>query len=265
MGRRAAESARRHLTGGTCAKGRESPRPRRCSGRWRSTRPSDRAGSAAGHAAALQRTALRGGCAPGGRALPRLRVRLCVDDCEFLAKHCDSPKELARRVADGLDDGRRPGDGLLVQPLLALRQRSARRISTRGSCSLEARRRAVGAGPRSADPQHKPHPGGLRTRRLPPLSAWSCRSRDARRSKRLFFTGCALPARRRGRHSDLYDELRGALPGHRRADVLLRRAGRPPWGMEDRVRRDAGTDPPPDGERRRRGTGHRLSRLQPSR
>lgn len=154
---------------------------------------------------------------------------LCVKDCEFLAKHCSSPKELARRI--------RAGVGVPETLAMAYSCNVCSLCATvcpedldTGRLLIEARRRAVedGVGPL---PVHK----GI-------VSYWKAgvgsmftlamAEPGRRSSKRLFFTGCALPAVAPRHTVAVYDELRRSFPG---TGVLMFCCGAPVelLGMEE--------------------------------
>src|SRR3989304_3349503 len=135
---------------------------------------------------------------------------LCVKDCEFLAKHCRSPKDLARRVLAVLE----PLDTRSVVYSCNICELCAtvcpEKLDT-GHMMLEARRASVraGLGPLK---QHKPIVGywkagvsGAFTMVMP--------EPGRRKSKRLFFTGCPLPATAPAHTMRVYDELRRHYPG----------------------------------------------------
>ncbi|RKZ14540.1 hypothetical protein DRQ53_11310 [bacterium] len=155
---------------------------------------------------------------------------LCVDDCEFLARHCRSPKDLARRVTEGLE---REDTLRMVYScnLCGLCKTVCPENLDAGALLLEARREAVrrGNGPL---PEHK--------RVLSQFNTGSSKlfrlilSEPGRgRSKRLFFPGCALPAVSPEYTLRLYEELRRH---HRGTGVLLNCCGAPvdALGMDQR-------------------------------
>jgi glutamate synthase (NADPH) small chain len=163
---------------------------------------------------------------------------LCVQDCEFLATHCRSPKDLARRILAGLEplDTRRVAYSCNICELCATV--CPERLDT-GRLMLEARRDSVrrGLGPL---PQHKPIVG-----------YWKAGVSGA------FTLAMAEPGRRRSRAAVLhgvraagggsgpdvaraYDELRRQYPG---TGVLMWCCGAPAEliGMEEAVRRPHST------------------------
>lgn len=153
---------------------------------------------------------------------------LCVVDCEFLAKHSDSPKDLARRVRDGIE----ADDLEMIYScnICELCRRVCPVDLDTGEMLLEARRRAVGAdlGPL---PQHKPvikyYQAGISK-----TFSLAMPEPGRQRSKRLFFTGCALPAVAPKWSLLAYDELRRHYPG---TGVLMYCCGAPAGliGMEE--------------------------------
>ena len=154
---------------------------------------------------------------------------LCVKDCEFLTKHCHSPKDLARRVLQGLEplDTRSIAYSCNICELCATV--CPEHLDT-GQMLLAARREAVRRkiGPL---PQHKPIVGYYKAGVSGPFTL--AMSEPGRlRSRRLFFTGCALPAVAPGHTLRVYDELRRHYPG---TGVLMWCCGAPAelLGMEE--------------------------------
>ncbi len=146
---------------------------------------------------------------------------LCVKDCEFLTKHCNSPKDLARAVlADTLDDA------TLAMAyscnICALCAEVCPVDLDTGEMLLELRRKAVrtGVGPL---PAHKPIVGYWKAG-VASLFTLARAEPGHRRAKRLFFTGCALPAVAPQHTLRVYDELRRAYPG---TGVLMYCCGAP--------------------------------------
>lgn len=230
FGRRAAESAFRHVTGGDLATGREPLRPPRL--RWtleideaerlnrqRSPVMLQRFNDPLTEAQARQEAERCLDC----------ECSLCVDDCEFLSRHCGSPQELARTVKAGLDD---EASLAMVYScnLCSLCATVCPESLDIGALLAEARRQAVrlGLGPL---PQHK---GTLEFYRagIAPTLRLLMSEPGRGRSKRLFFTGCALPARAPKHTLTIYDELRRHYPG---TGVMMHCCGAPAerLGMEE--------------------------------
>jgi Fe-S oxidoreductase len=161
--------------------------------------------------------------------------RLCVADCEFLAQHCASPRDLARRVLSNPDDE----DTLQMVYSCNLCSLCAtvcpEQLDT-GTMLAAARREAVRRG-RAPLPQHRStlesYKAGTGTTFRLLLS-----EPGRRRSKRLFFTGCALPAHSPRHTLALYDQLRRHHPG---TGVLMHCCGAPAerLGMEEAFRETA--------------------------
>jgi Fe-S oxidoreductase len=222
LGRRAAESARRLLEGEDPAESREGPLPapllwtleiseeerRR---RERPPRLLEPYGPPLGEREALEEA---------GRCLD-CECRLCVEDCEFLSSHCDSPKDLARQVAGRLEE---PATLRMVYScnVCGLCHTVCPENLGTGTMLLGARREAV-------------------RRRLAPLrehrrirsyhelaTSRSFRLARAapgrRRGRRLFFPGCALPALSPRNTLAAYEILRGLDPT---TGVLLYCCGAP--------------------------------------
>lgn len=152
---------------------------------------------------------------------------LCVEDCEFLAKHCRSPKELARRVHDG------PADDLEMVfscNICELCKTVCPVDLDTGAMLLEARRRAVRE-ERAPLPAHK---GVVKyfNAGVSKLFTLAMSEPGRQRSKRLFFTGCALPAVAPQHAITVYNEMRRSYPG---TGVLMYCCGAPVEliGMED--------------------------------
>jgi Fe-S oxidoreductase len=154
---------------------------------------------------------------------------LCVRDCEFLSKHCRSPKDLARRVLAGLE----PLDTRSVVYSCNICELCAtvcpEKLDT-GHMMLEARRASVraGLGPLK---QHKPIVGYWKAG-VSGTFTMVMSEPGRRKSKRLFFTGCSLPATAPGYTMRVYDELRRHYPG---TGVLMWCCGAPAelLGMEE--------------------------------
>jgi glutamate synthase (NADPH) small chain len=154
---------------------------------------------------------------------------LCVKDCEFLAKYCSSPKDIARRITAGLEVPETVKMAYSCNVCSLCAAVCPEDLDT-GRLLIEARRRAVeeGVGPL---PVHK----GI-------VSYWKAgvgsmftlamAEPGRRRSKRLFFTGCALPAVAPRHTITMYDELRRSYPG---TGVLMYCCGAPVelLGMEE--------------------------------
>jgi Fe-S oxidoreductase len=154
-----------------------------------------------------------------------------VDDCEFLAKHCDSPKDLARRVKTGMLDE----DTIKTVyscNICSLCARVCPEDLDTGKMLLEARRQLVNkeAGPL---PGHKPIVSYWKAG-VSNLFTLAMSEPGRQKSKRVFFTGCALPAVAPKHTLSVYDALRKAYPG---TGVLMECCGAPVelLGMEENV------------------------------
>ncbi len=155
---------------------------------------------------------------------------LCTGECDFLARHCDVPRQLAAKIRDG------PAADLEMVYSCALcglcREVCPVGLDT-GEMMLEARRQAVrdGLGPL------RRHRRELRFFRFG-VSRTFCLAMaepGRRKSRRLFFTGCSLPAVAPRLTVRLYHELRRRYPG---TGVLMRCCGSPAeaMGMADEAR-----------------------------
>jgi Fe-S oxidoreductase len=160
---------------------------------------------------------------------------ICVEECEFLARHCRSPRDLARRVRNGL--GRADTLKTIYScNLCSLCESVCPESLDTGALMLEARREAVrrGSGPLA---EHKPVLSYYRAG-VSKLFRLLLSEPGRGRSKRLFFPGCSLPAVSPQHTLRLYEELRRL---HRGTGVLLYCCGAPveALGMQgevDRVR-----------------------------
>jgi NADPH-dependent glutamate synthase beta subunit-like oxidoreductase len=234
LGRRSAESARRHLTGRDLREGREGPRPRRLlwtleidetERRRRERTPV----MLEPYAGPLGETEVR---AEAERCLG-CECTQCVKDCEFLAKHCGSPKDLARRVREDLDheDVLKMVYSCNVCSLCATVCPEG--LDT-GALLIEARREAVRRG-RGPLPEHGGVLSDFKTSISETFSLLM--SEPGRgRSKRLFFPGCSLPAVAPRRTVELYDALRRHYRG---TGLLMYCCGAPVkvLGMDDEFAR----------------------------
>ncbi len=126
----------------------------------------------------------------------------CVRDCEFLASHCSSPRDLARRVAAGIDDHLETIYSCNVCGLCATL--CPVDLDT-GELMLAARREAVRRG-LAPLPEHRQVQRELRAGVSSTFSLASA-APGRRRARRLFFTGCELPATSPGQTRSLYEHL----------------------------------------------------------
>lgn len=151
----------------------------------------------------------------------------CVRDCEFLASRCSSPRDLARRVIAGIDDHLETIYSCNVCGLCATL--CPVDLDT-GRLMLAARREAVRAGIAPL-PEHRQVRREL-SAGLSNTFSLATAAPGRRRAKRLFFTGCELPAISPGHTRDLYEHLLRQDP---RMGVLMHCCGVPAeiLGMED--------------------------------
>jgi glutamate synthase (NADPH/NADH) small chain len=134
---------------------------------------------------------------------------LCVDDCEFLASYCGSPKEIARRVRANLGDADTLKMVFSCNICSLCRQVCPEQLDT-GEFLLEARRVAVRRG-LAPLPGHR----GVVSYFNAGISRAFTLVMPApgyRRAKRLFFTGCALPSTSPRATMDIYRALRAEYP-----------------------------------------------------
>ncbi len=148
---------------------------------------------------------------------------LCTRECDFLARHCDVPRQLASKIRDG------PEGNLEMVYSCALcglcREVCPVSLDT-GEMMLEARRQAVqdGLGPL------RRHRRELRFFRLGVSQTFCLAMAEPgrRTSRRLFFTGCSLPATAPRQTLRLYHELRRRYPG---IGLLMHCCGSPAEAM----------------------------------
>jgi len=126
----------------------------------------------------------------------------CVRDCEFLAFHCNSPRDLARLVAAGIDDHLKTVYSCNVCGLCATL--CPVDLDT-GKLMLAARREAVRRG-LAPLPEHQQVQRELRTGVSSTFSL-AAAAPGRRRARRLFFTGCELPASSPSQTRALYEHL----------------------------------------------------------
>jgi glutamate synthase (NADPH/NADH) small chain len=220
LGRRAAESAHRWLNGEDLRVGRDEPLPARLlwqldideGERQRRERapvmlqPYNQAMTEAEVLAEGQRCL---NCVCG----------LCVKDCEFLTKHCDSPKDLARRVKAGVLDEL---EMVYSCNVCELCHTVCPVDLDTGAMLLTARQQAVQAGQGPLKP-HKPIISYFNAG-VSNLFTLTMPEPGKQKSKRLFFTGCALPAVAPKATREVYDHLRTNYPG---TGVLMHCCGAP--------------------------------------
>ncbi len=151
----------------------------------------------------------------------------CVRDCEFLANFCSSPRELARRVRDGVEGHVQTIYSCNVCGLCATL--CPVDLDT-GALMLAARREAVelGLGPL---PEHRRVRRELRAG-MSETFRLAAAAPGRRRARRLFFTGCELPSTSPDHTRSLYEHLLRQDP---RIGVLMYCCGVPAeiLGLED--------------------------------
>lgn len=126
----------------------------------------------------------------------------CVRDCEFLSHHCSSPRDLARRVREGIDDHI---ETIYSCNLCGLCATLCPVDLDTGELMLAARRLAVrrGLGPL---PAHRQVRRELRAGVSDTFSL-AAAAPGRRHARRLFFTGCELPAASPRQTRKLYEHL----------------------------------------------------------
>jgi len=151
----------------------------------------------------------------------------CVRDCEFLSHHCNSPRDLARRVAAGIEDHLPTIYSCNVCGLCATLCPVG--LDT-GELMLAARREAVREG-LAPLPEHRQVRRELRAG-LSNTFSLAAAAPGRRRARRLFFTGCELPATSPNQTRALYEHLLRQDP---RIGVLMNCCGVPAeiLGLED--------------------------------
>ncbi len=155
---------------------------------------------------------------------------LCTVECEFLAKYCDVPRQLAAKIRDGPEHHL---DMVYSCNLCGLCRQVCPVDLDTGELMLEARRRAVRSGVAPLDRHRKE----LRFFRLGVSKTFSLAAPEPgrRTANSLFFTGCSLPASSPENTLRLYQELRRLSPG---IGVLMHCCGAPAFaiGMEEEAR-----------------------------
>jgi len=151
----------------------------------------------------------------------------CVRDCEFLAHHCSSPRDLARRVAAGLDGHL---ETIYSCNVCGLCTTLCPVDLDTGELMLAARREAVRRG-MAPLPEHRQIRRELRAG-LSHTFSLAAAAPGRRKAKRLFFTGCELPATSPEQTRLLYEHL---LQNDPRIGVLMVCCGVPAeiLGLED--------------------------------
>ncbi len=210
LGRRAAESAHRYLAGEDLRAGREPLLPPRLL--WTLEVDEEerrrRVRTPVMLAPATPPLSEEEARDEAGRCLD-CECGLCVKDCEFLAKHVRSPKDLARRVLAGLDEEETLRVAYSCNVCTLCAQVCPENLDT-GAMLLEARREAVrrGLGPL---PQHR----GIVSYFNAGVSPTFTLARPApgrTRARALFFTGCGLPSTSPRTTVEVYQALRRADP-----------------------------------------------------
>lgn len=152
---------------------------------------------------------------------------LCTAECEFLAKHCDVPRQLAAKIRDG---PKTHLEMIYSCNLCGLCREVCPVDLCTGELLLEARRSAVRAGVGPLDRHRKE----LRFFRLGTSKTFSLAACEPgrRTAKKLFFTGCSLPASSPHNAAQVYRVLRRVSPG---MGVLMHCCGAPAeaLGMEE--------------------------------
>jgi NADPH-dependent glutamate synthase beta subunit-like oxidoreductase len=151
----------------------------------------------------------------------------CVRACEFLQTHCSSPRDLARRVTAGVEESLEIVYSCNVCGLCA--NLCPVGLDT-GSLMLASRREAVRRGIAPL-PQHRQVRRELRAG-VSRIFSLAAGAPGRRRARRLFFTGCELPATSPRQTRDLYRHLLDQDP---RIGVLMYCCGVPAeiLGLED--------------------------------
>jgi glutamate synthase (NADPH/NADH) small chain len=230
LGRRCAESAHCHMIGRDLHENREGPLPHRLlwtleideterSRRERRPMMLQPYNEPLDEAEAQKEAERCLGCECG----------ICVEECEFLAQHCHSPKGLALRVKNSLEKSNTL-KMIYSCNLCSLCDTVCPEGLGTGELLLEARREAVkrGVGPL---PEHRSVIRQFNRGVSQPLSLLMPEPGRSR-SKRLFFTGCTLPSMAPRNTIRVYDELRKHYRG---TGVLMHCCGAPvnSLGMDD--------------------------------
>ncbi len=146
---------------------------------------------------------------------------LCVKDCEYLTKYCQSPQELARSVLRGMEHEEVNKMTYSCNLCELCKTVCPENLDT-GEMMLLARNQAV-------QDQHGPRP-----EHKGPINYWKAgvsrtftltmNEPGRKRSKRMFFTGCALPVISPQNTLFAYDQLRMNYP---ETGVIMRCCGAP--------------------------------------
>lgn len=157
--------------------------------------------------------------------------RICVDECDFLAKYCSSPKELARQVQGDLKAHLTMAYSCTLCGLCA--KVCPESLAT-GALLLQARRTAV-AQKIAPLPVHADMLAAFYDA-VRPRATLLMSEPGRSKTRRLFFPGCHWPMASPALVATTYDLLRAALPG---LGVLLYCCGSPleALGMEEELSR----------------------------
>lgn len=145
--------------------------------------------------------------------------RACVDECDFLSRHCRSPMELARLVKGDLKASL---DVVYSCTLCGLCAQVCPESLPTDSLMLQARRVAVAEGCAPL-PAHQAVLSAFRDATRP-RATLAMPEPGRGKTRRLFFPGCSWPAAAPGSVVATYDLLRKALPG---LGVLMHCCGSP--------------------------------------
>ncbi|MDD2835232.1 MAG: (Fe-S)-binding protein [Methanothrix sp.] len=142
--------------------------------------------------------------------------RLCLDECDFLKKHCISPRELAESFRDGMHKAN-PKIPYSCN-ICGLCEVSCPKKLNIGKMCLEARSQLVSEGLAPLE-QHKPLAEALNWNEsnafklaLPACNNYAFKEQTKWVTKRAFFPGCALCAHSPGLVLNVYDYIQQKLP-----------------------------------------------------
>lgn len=163
--------------------------------------------------------------------------RLCLDECDFLKRHCISPRELAESFRDGMHKAN-PIIPYSCNICGLCEVRCPQKLNI-GKMCREARHQLVSEGLAPLE-QHKPLAEALDWNEsnafklaLPACNEYGVKEQTKRVTKRAFFPGCALSAYSPDLVLKVYDYIQQKLPS---TGIILGCCGAPAYLIGEELR-----------------------------